>query len=105
MYFGRTWDDWIEEYHQSHQDKRNQLCHLIGIPLVVVSIILLLVGIFLKPILAWGIGLFVIGWFFQFLGHYFESKPPEFLRDWRFLFVGLRWWLQVVRRKVKDKSH
>jgi hypothetical protein len=22
-----------------------------------------------------------------------EGKPPEFLHDWRFLFVGLRWWL------------
>lgn len=32
------------------------------------------------------------GWVFQFIGHAAEGKPPEFFRDWRFLFVGLRWW-------------
>ena len=37
--------------------------------------------------------LFVVGWIFQFVGHAFEGKPPEFFKDWRFLFVGLRWWL------------
>jgi len=36
--------------------------------------------------------MFLIGWTFQFVGHWFEGKPPEFFRDWRFLFVGLRWW-------------
>jgi hypothetical protein len=27
----------------------------------------------------------------------FEGKPPEFFHDWRFLFVGLRWWMAKVR--------
>jgi uncharacterized membrane protein YGL010W len=36
--------------------------------------------------------LFVSGWTLQFIGHAFEGKPPEFFRDWRFLFVGVRWW-------------
>jgi len=42
------------------------------------------------------LALFVIGWILQFVGHYFEGKPPEFFKDWRFLFVGLRWWLKKV---------
>ena len=42
------------------------------------------------------LALFVIGWILQFIGHYFEGKPPEFFKDWRFLFVGLRWWLKKV---------
>ena len=41
-------------------------------------------------------GLFLLGWIFQFVGHAFEGKPPEFFKDWRFLFVGLRWWLAKV---------
>ena len=45
-------------------------------------------------------GLFVVGWIFQFVGHAFERKPPEFLKDWRFLFVGLRWWAAKLRGKV-----
>jgi uncharacterized membrane protein YGL010W len=47
---------------------------------------------------AWwpAVALFVIGWVLQFVGHYVEGKPPEFLRDWRFLFVGLRWWFAKI---------
>jgi hypothetical protein len=33
-------------------------------------------------------------------GHAFEGKPPEFLHDWRFLFVGLRWWVAKIRGRV-----
>ena len=43
---------------------------------------------------------FVAGWVLQFVGHAFERKPPEFLKDWRFLFVGLRWWLAKLRGRA-----
>jgi hypothetical protein len=36
----------------------------------------------------------------QFVGHAFEGKPPEFFRDWRFLFVGLRWWVAKMRGRA-----
>jgi len=36
----------------------------------------------------------------QFIGHAFEGKRPEFLHDWRFLFVGLRWWVAKVRGRA-----
>jgi uncharacterized membrane protein YGL010W len=42
----------------------------------------------------------VLEWVFQFVGHAFERKPPEFFKDWRFLFVGLRWWAAKLRGKV-----
>ena len=55
-----------------------------------------LVGGFWKvPIL-----LFVIGWLFQFVGHAYEGKPPEFMKDWRFLFVGLRWWFAKIKGRA-----
>ena len=44
----------------------------------------------------WGAALFIAGWVLQFIGHAFEGKAPEFFKDWRFLFVGLRWWLAKV---------
>ena len=52
-----------------------------------------------------GIGLIaawyvVAGWIFQFVGHAYERKPPEFLKDWRFLFVGLRWWMAKMRGRA-----
>ncbi len=48
----------------------------------------------------WALGLFVAGWVFQFVGHAFEGKPPEFFHDWRFLFVGLRLWLAKIRGRA-----
>jgi uncharacterized membrane protein YGL010W len=59
------------------------------------------------PLILWhtrfwilAVGLFVVGWIFQFVGHAFEGKPPEFFQDWRFLFVGLRWWLAKMTGKA-----
>ena len=43
------------------------------------------------PSLSWlavSIGLFVIGWIFQFVGHAFEGKKPAFFDDIRGLIIG-----------------
>ncbi|MGB3385192.1 MAG: Mpo1-like protein [Marinomonas sp.] len=34
------------------------------------------------------IGLFVVGWVFQFIGHYFEGKKPAFVDDITGLIIG-----------------
>ena len=97
--------DWIAEYAQSHQHPVNRACHTIGIPMIAVSIPLAIAGAFVAAPVSTGVwmvaaGLFVIGWVFQFIGHAFEHKPPEFLRDPRFLFVGLRWWFAKMRGRA-----
>ena len=89
--------DWIAEYEKSHQHPGNRLCHTIGIPLIALSVPMFVVGLFVQEFLAPAVSAFVIGWVFQFVGHAIEGSRPEFLRDWRFLFVGLRWWLKKVR--------
>ncbi|RUO58738.1 DUF962 domain-containing protein [Pseudidiomarina insulisalsae] len=38
--------------------------------------------------LSWGIGLFVVGWIFQFIGHYFEGRKPAFVDDLMGLAIG-----------------
>ncbi len=38
--------------------------------------------------LSWGIGLFVVGWVFQFVGHYYEGKKPAFVDDIVGLAIG-----------------
>ena len=35
-----------------------------------------------------GIGLFVLGWAFQFLGHHLEGRKPAFFDDLRSLLIG-----------------
>ena len=38
--------------------------------------------------LATGIGLFVVGWVIQFVGHYYEGRKPAFVDDLTGLIVG-----------------
>ncbi len=90
----KTSEEWIEEYSKSHQHPLNKLTHQIGIPMIAVSIPLFLAALFVRGFWIVPLSLFIIGWIFQFVGHAFERKPPEFFRDWRFLFVGLRWWMK-----------
>jgi len=100
MFFGRTWDEWIKQYSQSHQNAVNRICHTIGIPLIALSIPLFVVALFVEGFWQIPLIMFVVGWVFQFVGHWFEGKPPEFFHDWRFLFVGLRWWFAKIRGRA-----
>jgi uncharacterized membrane protein YGL010W len=95
-----TRDDWIARYESSHQHPVNRVCHTIGIPLIVFALVLGAVSIGV-PVLRWpALLMFLAGWVLQFVGHAFERKPPEFFKDWRFLFVGFRWWLMKVSGRV-----
>jgi uncharacterized membrane protein YGL010W len=38
--------------------------------------------------LGWGLATFVIGWVFQFVGHYYEGRKPAFVDDLSGLLVG-----------------
>jgi uncharacterized membrane protein YGL010W len=100
MLAGRTWESWIAEYSQSHQHPLNRLTHTFGIPLIILSLPLVLLGIMWHRLLWIGLALFAVGWILQFVGHAFEGKPPEFFKDWRFLLVGSRWWAAKVRGKA-----
>lgn len=100
MLGNRSWDDWIAQYSLSHQNAVNRICHSFGIPMIAISLPIFVASIFVAGLWPWALALFVIGWVLQFLGHVFEGKPPEFFQDWRFLFVGLRWWVAKMRGKA-----
>ena len=38
--------------------------------------------------LAWGVGMFVVGWVIQFVGHWYEGRKPAFVDDMIGLLVG-----------------
>lgn len=96
----RSWQDWIDQYAESHRHPANRLCHTFGIPLVAASVALVPMCVWLPRLWPFAVGSFVIGWGFQLVGHALEGKPPEFTKDWRFLFVGLRWWFAKVRGRA-----
>jgi uncharacterized membrane protein YGL010W len=127
-------------YAAYHRDKRNIWTHFFGVPLIVLSVVILLsrpafayvggvaitpaliiatvsaiyylsqdigLGLVLTAFLAgclaigqatipydwttWlirGVGLFVIGWVLQFIGHYYEQKKPAFVDDLMGLMIG-----------------
>lgn len=92
LFSDKTWDQWIHEYSLSHQHPVNRGCHSLGIPLVILSIILLPFSLISQLPWYFASSLFVFGWICQFVGHCYEKSLPEFFKDWRFLLVGARWW-------------
>ncbi len=57
-------------------------------------------AIFVHWLWVYALVLFLLGWTLQFIGHAFERKEPEFFHDWRFLFVGVRWWWAKIHGKA-----
>jgi uncharacterized membrane protein YGL010W len=99
MLAGRPWSEWIETYGRSHTHPFNQMLHLFGIPMIVLSVPLALGAGFSRDLGPAALGLFLLGWTLQFAGHAIERKPPEFLGDPRYLLVGVRWWWFKVRSR------
>jgi uncharacterized membrane protein YGL010W len=100
MMGGRTNEQWISQYSSSHQNPVNRMCHTLGIPMIILSLALGIVSVFVHGLWMYAAGLFILGWILQFVGHAFEHKAPEFFHDWRFLLVGVRWWMAKMRGKA-----
>lgn len=45
-----------------------------------------------------GVGVFVVGWIGQFVGHLIEGSRPSFFKDLQFLLIGPLWDLAYVYR-------
>lgn len=79
----------VENYKSKHRHPLNKLSHTIGIPMIVIAL----------PVFffnwRWALGLFIVGWMLQFIGHAIEGNRPAFFRNPVYLLVG-PWWL--IRR-------
>jgi len=93
----RPLKEWVDRYEQSHRHPVNRALHGLGIPMIAVSLPLFLVAPLVRGFWKIPLLLFTVGWIFQFGGHAVEGKSPEFFKDWRFLFVGVRWWLSKIQ--------
>ena len=137
-----TTDALFADYDSYHRNVTNKLCHFVGIPLIVATLIglllrwdfftvgrfgvsagyLVLAGatlfyLFVAPSLAlpmlavtaflgtlgrvlplwWAVGLFVLGWVFQLVGHLgYEKKSPAFLKNAGHLLIGPLWVLEAA---------
>jgi uncharacterized membrane protein YGL010W len=92
------WRQLFVMYRAAHTKPGTRITHMIGIPLIVLSVPALLV----KPAVA--LTMFVTGWMLQLVGHYvFERNDPQFFGDKRNLLVGVVWtaieWGRVLGRR------
>jgi uncharacterized membrane protein YGL010W len=46
------------------------------------------------------LGIFVIAWIIQFIGHEVEGKKPSFLKDIQFLMIGPAWLMHFIYKKL-----
>lgn len=88
-------ESFVDTYKAKHRHPVNKVCHTIGIPMIVVSLPLFFFN------WRWALGVFVLGWIFQFVGHAVEGNHPAFFKSPIYLFVG-PWWL--IRRAVNAIS-
>ena len=79
----------VNNYKSKHQHPLNKLSHMIGIPLITISVPL----VFFRW--RWALGLFVVGWILQFIGHAIEGNRPAFFQNPVYFLIG-PWWL--IRR-------
>jgi len=100
MLGGRPTEEWVAQYSTSHRHPVNRACHTLGIPTILMSLAAFAASIFVHWLWPYALGLFLLGWILQFVGHAFERKEPEFFHDWRFLFVGVRWWWAKMRGRA-----
>lgn len=52
------------------------------------------------PLWQVSLGIFVIAWIGQFIGHKIEGKKPSFFKDIQFLLIGPIWLLGFIYRKL-----
>lgn len=49
------------------------------------------------------LGIFILAWIGQFIGHKFEGKKPAFFKDLQFLLIGPLWLLSYIYNKLNIK--
>ena len=52
------------------------------------------------PLLGISVGVFVVAWVFQFIGHRIEGKKPSFFKDVQFLLIGPAWLVHHIYARL-----
>jgi len=77
---------YMAQYDHEHTSAWNRILHGVGIPMIFAGVVFLILTKWL-----WGIGLFLAGWIFLFLGHRIEGNRPAFFQGAVYLLVGPIW--------------
>ncbi|MGA9855401.1 MAG: Mpo1-like protein [Gammaproteobacteria bacterium] len=74
----------------------------VGMMLVVLMVIAIVYSVNRSPanLPMVSLGVFVIAWIGQFIGHKIEGRKPSFFRDIQFLLIGPVWLLAFLYRRL-----
>lgn len=76
----------------------------VALLIVLVLFALSCYALFMQSGPAWllrlGIGVFVVAWIGQFIGHLFEGRRPSFFTDLAYLLVGPAWLMDKLLRRI-----
>ena len=100
MLNGRAHHDLMAQFVAAHRNTWNRRLHLVGIPTLVVSGLLWAAAALIDGLWVWPAIMMPLGFACQFLGHAIEGNRPEVFSDWRFFFIGLEWWWELVRGRA-----
>ncbi|MFK8016746.1 MAG: DUF962 domain-containing protein [Gammaproteobacteria bacterium] len=81
---------------------------IMSVPLALGMVLLMMPAILLLhwasglsvPLWVLSLGVFVLSWVGQFIGHVVEGKRPSFFKDVQFLMIGPIWLLGFVYRRL-----
>lgn len=79
-----TWLQLFDQYERDHRHPLNHACHLVGVPMIVAGVLMAP----LRTLWPWALGLEIVGWGLNFVGHGIEGTRPAFSRDPRMLIVS-----------------
>ena len=76
----------------------------LAIQMILFSILCLVLNSFLEaqglPLFYISLGLFIVAWILQFVGHKIEGKKPSFFKDLQFLLIGPAWIVRQLFSKL-----
>ncbi len=77
-----------------------QLSKSLAIGMLAITVVMLAIAAVLPNLVWWAVGLFVVAWIGQFIGHHIEGKKPSFFKDLQFLLIGPAWCMDALYKKV-----
>ncbi|PJZ51745.1 DUF962 domain-containing protein [Leptospira adleri] len=73
---------------------------------MMLMVVVMLSGIYyialsgVSTLISLSVGVFIVAWVFQFIGHKIEGKKPSFFKDLQFLLIGPAWCLSYFYKKI-----
>ncbi len=81
-----------------------QLSTSLALGMFAFSVVMLAIAALLPNLVWWAVGIFVVAWIGQFIGHHIEGKKPSFFKDLQFLLIGPAWCMDALYKKMGINS-